>query len=71
MERQNNPSRLTLKMQTGFDAAKGVAIVKSYSFGNVEPNASDEAVHEVANTLANLSELTLDGIIRTDTANLA
>ena len=71
MERQNAPTRLTLKLQTGFDSEKGAPIVSNYSFGNVLATASDQALYDLAVTLASLSAYPLCGITRVDTATLA
>ena len=70
MARVNAPSRLTLKMQTGFDNEKGLPIVKSFSFSNVVATAKDADVYAIANILADLSSFPLYSIVRTDIANL-
>ena len=70
MARVNAPSRLTLKMQTGYDNEKGLPIIKSYSFSNVVATANDAALFSVAHTLAGLSSFPLYAIVRTDIANL-
>jgi len=70
MERVNALSRLTLKMQTGYDNEKGLPIIKSFSFSNVVASASDAAVYSIANTLAALSGYPLYDIVRTDIASL-
>jgi len=70
MARVSAPSRLTLKMQTGYDNDKGQPIIKSFSFANVVANANDTALFDIASTLANLSSYPLYAIVRTDIASL-
>ena len=70
MARVNAPSRLTLKLQTGFDSEKGIPIFKSYSFGNVIASAEDTEMIDLANILADLSSYPLYSVIRTDSAVL-
>ena len=71
MTRQNAPSRLTLRLQTGFDNEKGLPVVKSFSFSHVVATATDEALYSLAMTLASLSGFPLYEITRTDVASLS
>ena len=70
MARINAPSRLTLKLQTGYDSEKSKPIIKSYSIGNVVSSAADADLFSLANTLANLTTYPLYDIVRTDVASL-
>ena len=70
MARQNAPTRLTLKLQTGFDMEKGLPILKSVSYSNIVPSADDTALHSLAVTLGALSSNPVHQVLRTDTATL-
>jgi len=70
MERQNIPSRLTLRMQTGVHPESNDPVLRSFSFGNLVPTTSDQVLFNLAQTLANLSSFALRNVLRTDAANL-
>ena len=70
MERQNAPTRLSLKLNTGFNPSKNADVIRSYSFGNIDPDASDTSLYALANTLSSLSTYALTEVVRVDTANL-
>lgn len=65
-----NPSTLKMTLSCGTDNS-GKEIRKTKSFGNVKATASDDAIYEVANSLASLQEHTLTDIYRVDNSTLA
>lgn len=62
-------SRLVLTLDDGVDN-EGNPRTKTKSFNNVKPDASDEALFNVANSLAPLQTRTLISIDRHDQAEL-
>jgi hypothetical protein len=65
------PSRLTLRLQTGYNAETGKPILKSYSYSYILATASPEALYSLASTLSTLTALPLNKVLRVDTAELA
>lgn len=63
-------SRLILTLEDGVDE-DGNVVTKTKSFNNVKPEASDEALFNVANRLAQLQTKPLASIDRHDRAQLA
>lgn len=61
-------SRLILRVQVG--TQQGNPVVRSRSFNNVKPNASDSSVFSIAQKLASLQKYPLVKIIRTNDEEL-
>lgn len=63
-------SRLILTLDDGVDG-EGNPVTKTKSFNSVKPEASDEALFNIANSLAQLQTKPLVSIDRQDRAELA
>lgn len=62
-------SVLRLHLQTGVDG-NGDPVFRSKSLSNVKPDALDEDIYSVAQTLVGLQEHVLDSVLRIDSARL-
>ncbi|HAJ31920.1 MAG TPA: hypothetical protein DCK79_00880 [Candidatus Atribacteria bacterium] len=62
-------SVLRLQLQTGVDG-QGNPIYRSRNLSNTKPDAADQDLFDVANSLAGLQEYTLSSINRSDNAQL-
>ncbi|WP_066633286.1 DUF1659 domain-containing protein [Desulfolucanica intricata] len=60
---------LRLQFQTGVDV-NGNPVFRNKSLSNVKTDALDQNIFDVAQTLANLQEHILAGLLRIDTARL-
>ncbi|ACI18955.1 DUF1659 domain-containing protein [Dictyoglomus thermophilum] len=61
-------SRLILRVQIGVQS--GNPVLRNRSFNNVKPNAPDEAVYVVAQTLGNLQKYPVVKVVRTNDEEL-
>ncbi|MEW5784353.1 MAG: DUF1659 domain-containing protein [Bacillota bacterium] len=58
-------SRMQLRLSVGFDGS-GNPVMRTRSYANIKPGASDEAVFETGQNLADFQEHTLEAIRRVD-----
>ena len=66
-----NPSGLKLRFDCGINDLTGKSIVKSRTFSNVRPNASNEDVYNVGVALAYLQKYDVLEILKIDNATLS
>ena len=66
-----NPSGLKLRFDCGINDLTGKSIVKSRTFSNVRPNASNEDVYNVGVALASLQKYEVLEILKIDNATLS
>lgn len=65
-----NPSYLKLKFDCGKND-EGKTVVKTKSYGSVKPNAIDDNLYEVAESIASLQDHNLMGVFRVDNKELS
>ena len=66
-----NPSGLKLRFNLGKDEITGKTKVKSRTYSNVRPTASNDAVYAVGNALVSLQEFALLEIAKIDNSTLS
>ncbi|CEH34390.1 DUF1659 domain-containing protein [Romboutsia lituseburensis] len=66
-----NPSGLKLKFQTGTDPITQKVIVKTKTYSNLKPSASNDDVYEVGEILASLQGHSLLEIAKIDNTTLS
>ena len=66
-----NPSGLKLRFDCGINDLTGKSIVKSRTFSNVRPNASNEDVYNVGVALASLQKYYVLEILKIDNSTLS
>lgn len=65
-----NPSTLKIKFNHGSDT-NGKAIIRSKSFANVKPDASDDNLYAVAKALVDLQDHDLYDVLKIDNTALS
>jgi len=64
-------SRLSMKLETGFDAEKAKPILKNISFSNINPSLTETVLGSIAQSLASLTEFPLHSVQLTQSAQIA
>lgn len=68
--RLNSKTNMGLRYVAGVDE-DGDNLYKTFSYGNVNPEVSDDDVLSVGNKIGALQTQTIANVVRTDTANLS
>ena len=67
----NNPSSLRVKLDAGRDDSTGNTIVKSKTYSNIKPEATSQAIYDVATALEGLQEFPVLEVTKIDNTTLA
>ncbi len=67
----NNPSSLRVKLDAGRDDSTGNTIVKSKTYSNIKPEATSQAIYDVATALEGLQEFPVLEVVKIDNTTLA
>ena len=67
----NNPSSLRVKLDAGRDDSTGNTIVKSKTYSNIKPEATSQAIYDVATALEGLQESSVLEVVKIDNTTLA
>ena len=67
----NNPSSLRVKLDAGRDDSTGNTIVKSKTYSNIKPEATSQAIYDVATALEGLQEFSVLEVVRIENTTLA
>ena len=67
----NNPSSLRVKLDAGLNDSTGNTIVKSKTYSNIKPEATSQAIYDVATALEGLQEFPVLEVVRIDNTTLA
>ena len=67
----NNPSSLRVKLDAGRDDSTGNTIVKSKTYSNIKPEATSQAIYDVATSLEGLQEFPVLEVVKIDNTTLA
>jgi len=66
-----NPSGLKMRFDCGKDDVTGKTIVRSKTYSNVKPDATDQAVFDVGVTIASLQLNTLIEVTKIDNSTIS
>ena len=67
----NNPSSLRVKLDAGLNDSTGNTIVKSKTYSNIKPEATSQAIYDVATALEGLQEFPVLEVTKIDNTTLA
>ena len=67
----NNPSSLRVKLDAGLNDSTGNTIVKSKTYSNIKPEATSQAIYDVATALEGLQEFPVLEVVKIDNTTLA
>ena len=67
----NNPSSLRVKLDAGLNDSTGNTIVKSKTYSNIKPEATSQAIYDVATALEGLQEFSVLEVVKIDNTTLA
>ena len=67
----NNPSSLRVKLDAGLNDSTGNTIVKSKTYSNIKPEATSQAIYDVATALEGLQEFSVLEVVRIENTTLA
>ena len=67
----NNPSSLRVKLDAGLNDSTGNTIVKSKTYSNIKPEATSQAIYDVATALEGLQEFPVLEVVRIENTTLA
>ena len=67
----NNPSSLRVKLDAGLNDSTGNTIVKSKTYSNIKPEATSQAIYDVATALEGLQEFSVLEVTKIDNTTLA
>ena len=67
----NNPAGLRLKFDLGKDEFTNKTKVKSKTYSNIKPEATSQAIYDVATALEGLQEFSVLEVVKIDNTTLA
>ena len=67
----NNPAGLRLKFDLGKDELTNKTKVKSKTYSNIKPEATSQAIYDVATALEGLQEFSVLEVVKIDNTTLA